>query len=111
MNIKAILEQQGWTVDQQKDWLSVWDRRPKFRKISSKGRLAKIVGSGFYIVPSQLSTVVNTFIIDANAAPKKLKSTSGTSKAEYIGFDTSTVSEETLKVFVMKLHAAIDAML
>jgi hypothetical protein len=111
MDVKAILEQHGWIVEQQKDWLSVWDHRPEFRKISSKGRVAKIVGSGLYVVPAQLSAVTNTLIIEANAEPKKIKSTSGSSSAEYVGFDTSTVTEEKLKAFVLKLHAAINEML
>lgn len=111
MGINEILEQQGWELKQQQDWISVWDHRPELSKISRSGRVAKLIGPNLYVVPALLTAITEALILDAKALPKQIKSTNGANSAVYLGFDTSTVSDEDLETFVTKLRAAINNLL
>jgi hypothetical protein len=111
MGIDELLKKQGWELKQRQGWISVWDRRPGFDKISSSGRVAKIIGGNFFVVPQQLASATSRLAAEANAPLKKAKSTNNASDAVYVGIDTAAISPRQLETFVTGLRAAIDELI
>jgi len=111
MGIVRILEEQGWELVPRRDWTAVQDKRIGLKKFSPTGRVGKIVGSYFYVTVTQLNLATRALIEEAGVKANTINSTSGNRSAEYVGFDTSTVSVERLNNFVAKLRIALDDLL
>lgn len=110
MKINDILQQEGWELVTRTRWIAVQDNRPTIKKISSKGRIGKIIGSHLYITVDELRQPTKDFIQEAGAEPCSIKSTNGSSDRVYIGFDTADISDELLSAFAKKLHALAGAL-
>ena len=111
MSIVRTLEEQGWELVPRRDWTAVQEKKIGFKKISPTGRVGKIVGSHFYVTVTQLGLVTRALIEEAGAKPNTINSTSGNRNAEYVGFDTLTVTAERLSNFAARLRIAVDDLL
>lgn len=111
MSINEILEQQGWELVQRQRWIAVQDHRAEFRKAFTTNRVGKIIGASFYVTLSELPAYADALIREAGDEPRTLKSTSGARNIEYVGFDTSTVPADRLRIFVTKLADGINELI
>ena len=106
--IEQFLKHEGWELVQRTEWTAVRDHRPEFKAAFPRSRVGKIVDTRFYVTLPLLAEVTKELIKQLGCAPVPLKSTSGASDAVYWGFNTESVSDESLKAFVKRLAAAID---
>jgi len=111
MDIEAILKERDWVLVPRQDWIAVQDPRPEFAKVFPKGRVGKLMGATFYVTLKPLSSVTSALIGETGATLQCVKSRDARQDAEYLGFDTATVSEEKLRTFFQKLSGTIDDLL
>lgn len=108
MDIRAIVEEYGWTVEKIGDGYSVWDRRPQLKTAFGTNRIGKIVDTSFYVTLTQFPEVTKGLIRQLGREPEPLPSRNQTRDATYWGFDTNGIPTEDLRVFVRRLAAMID---
>lgn len=108
MDIINAPEQQGWEPVPRRSWVAIQDRRPEFRAAFTTHRVGKIVDTRFYVTLLPLADVVQASMRELGLEPISIKSTNVSRDAAYWGFDTKSVSTQTLAAFATRLAASIN---
>lgn len=95
--------------DLETDWISVFDRRPKFSARFSTPRIGKVQNDRFYITPIALSGAAKVLIEGAGHELHYLPSRNTNRDVAYPGFSITGHTEQELAAFIAILRIVVNS--